>query len=176
MRHDLVLEQQVARDLLVELHGRHTADKTPHHGPSRLSTTPHRDRAEPWTVQHNRAWLTTSLHDCRMIPKPGVAGSIPAGGTTTFLQMGTFPFSRSGHFLPNRQNCRQIADGNRRHNRVRETTEQHGWRVRSVWEATTSGLPRERALLSAVATLSGRRGVQYVLGIGAKDWRPCARA
>jgi len=27
-----------------------------------------------------------------MIPKPGVAGSIPAGGTTTFLQIGTFSF------------------------------------------------------------------------------------
>jgi len=33
---------------------RHTADKTPPHGPSRLSTAAHGHMSEPWTVQHNR--------------------------------------------------------------------------------------------------------------------------
>jgi hypothetical protein len=33
-------------------------------------------------VQHDRPRLTTARHACRVFPKPGVAGSIPAGGTT----------------------------------------------------------------------------------------------
>ncbi len=35
---------------------------------------------EPWTVQHNRTRWTTPRHAFPMFPKPGVAGSIPAGG------------------------------------------------------------------------------------------------
>jgi hypothetical protein len=60
---------------------RRIADKTPHHGPSRLNTPQHERLAEPWTVQHSRVRMTTARHACRIIPKPGVAGSIPAGGT-----------------------------------------------------------------------------------------------
>jgi hypothetical protein len=64
---------------------RRTADKTPRHGPSRVTTAEHDARAEPWTVQHLCTPAVTHRHACRMIPKPGVAGSIPAGGTSSCL-------------------------------------------------------------------------------------------
>ena len=59
---------------------RRLADKTPHHGPTPLSTLQHRDRPEPWTVQHLCARGSTPHHAFGRFPKPGVAGSIPAGG------------------------------------------------------------------------------------------------
>jgi len=122
MRPDLVVEREEARDFLGELHCRRNADKTPHHGPTRLTTTEHRGRPETWTVQHNRTRLTTTHHRCGMIPKPGVAGSIPAGGTTTFLQIGTFSFWPCGDSSPNRQNCRHFADATHAHGPAQANT------------------------------------------------------
>ena len=77
---------------------RRNADKTPHHGPPRLRTVEHGGRVEPWTVQHFRERCSTRSHACRVFPKPGVAGSIPAGGTKSgciwrfrFGPLGPFP-------------------------------------------------------------------------------------
>jgi hypothetical protein len=64
---------------------RQIADKTPHHGPSRLSTRRHQVRAEPWTVQHLCTRAATARHAFGMIPKPGVGCSIQPGGTTLLL-------------------------------------------------------------------------------------------
>jgi hypothetical protein len=52
---------------------RRIADETPRHSPSRLSTTQHRARAEPWTVQHLCARGTTARHALVMFPKPVTA-------------------------------------------------------------------------------------------------------
>ena len=60
---------------------RRIADETPHHRPSRANTAHHRGWAETWTVQHIRRREATDQHAFLMFPKPGVAGSIPAGGT-----------------------------------------------------------------------------------------------
>jgi hypothetical protein len=65
---------------------RQTADKTRHHGPSRAIIAQHRTSPEPWTVQHNRTRTTTTRHAFGRFPKPGVAGSIPAGGATFSLR------------------------------------------------------------------------------------------
>jgi len=64
---------------------RRDSDKTPRHGPLRLGTTPYRTRAETWTVQHKGTLTTACRHACRVFPIPGVAGSIPAGGTSSCL-------------------------------------------------------------------------------------------
>ena len=47
--------------------------------PTQLSMVQHRARAEPWTVQHLCTRDSTPRHAFGMFPKPGVAGSIPAG-------------------------------------------------------------------------------------------------
>jgi hypothetical protein len=49
---------------------RHIADETRGHDLLRLSTVQHRDRTEPWTVQHFRASGTTSHPDFLRFPKP----------------------------------------------------------------------------------------------------------
>ena len=61
---------------------RQIADETPRHGPSRLTTSGHRARPEPWIVQRNRTRLTTAQHAFGGFPIPGVVGSIPTGGTS----------------------------------------------------------------------------------------------
>ena len=77
---------------------RRIADETPHHGRTWPSIAEDCDLAEPRTVQHNRTQRTTRRHACCVFPKPGVAGSIPAGGTTSacmwrfaFRALGPFP-------------------------------------------------------------------------------------
>jgi hypothetical protein len=59
---------------------RHFADKTPPHGSIRLGIREHRTLSKPCTVQHNRTRQATARHPFGGFPKPGVAGSIPAGG------------------------------------------------------------------------------------------------
>ena len=177
MRPDLIVAREAAGDSLGEVHCRQIADKTPHHSPTRLTTAEHRGRPEPRTVQHVCTLGTTTRHGFRMFPKPGVAGSIPAGGTTSFLQIGTFPFRLCGHFLPNRQNCRHFADENGQHGSVRENTGQHGRRVRAVREATGSGAADERRAVERCgdvvkATYSTVRVGDWSQGLGG----PCVRA
>ncbi len=50
-------------------------------GPTRGSTGQHKASPEPWTLQRNRIRSTTARHAFLRFPEPGVAGSIPAGGT-----------------------------------------------------------------------------------------------
>ena len=85
--------------------------RTPHHGPTRLSTAQHAARPEPWTVQHLCTRGTTARHAFLRFPKPGVAGSIPAGGTTSCLHMaisvsgvlpGAFRIGNTADILPTR--------------------------------------------------------------------------
>jgi len=57
-------------------------DETPPLSPTRPSTRQHRVSPEPGLVQHYRARASTARHAFLTFPKPGVAGSIPAGGTT----------------------------------------------------------------------------------------------
>jgi len=83
--------------------------------PTQLSTVQHRARAEPWTVQHLCTRDSTPRHAFGMFPKPGVAGSIPAGGTTSCLQMCIVSLWLRAGCLPNRQNCRHSADEAERH-------------------------------------------------------------
>ena len=89
---------------------RRAADGTPHHDPSRLDTTGYCTRAESRTVQHLCASGTTAGHAFRVFPKPGVAGSIPAGGTTFDAAQGAFVPGSSAALLPKRQDCRHSAD------------------------------------------------------------------
>jgi hypothetical protein len=64
---------------------RRAADETPHHGPTPLATPRHAVYDQSWNVQHLCTPRITAHHACGMIPKPGVAGSIPAGGATSCL-------------------------------------------------------------------------------------------
>jgi hypothetical protein len=90
-------------------HRRHPADETPHHSPPRLGTTQHRDGPETWIVWHNRTRQLMHRHGWRVIPKPGVAGSIPAGGTSSCLQTGVVSCLPCSGLLPNRPGCRNAA-------------------------------------------------------------------
>ena len=58
-------------------------------------------------------------------PKPGVAGSIPAGGTTCFLLRAISCGALERTQLPNRQNCRQTADETHDDRMVRLSTRRH---------------------------------------------------
>jgi hypothetical protein len=106
---------------------RHIADETPHHGPTRPSTIEHRPFPEPWTVQHLRVRLTTARHAFGGFPKPGVAGSSPAGGAKT-PAYGTEASPRPPKSCPNRQECRHFADETWRHGGTRKSTGQHSAR------------------------------------------------
>jgi len=64
---------------------RRNADETPHHGARQLNTAQRPARTEPGTVRHLWARGTTFSHVFNVFPKPGVAGSIPAGGATLML-------------------------------------------------------------------------------------------
>ena len=79
---------------------RRDADETAHYGSTRLSMAGHVARAKPWTVQHFRAYSTIGSHACMVFPKPGAAGSIPAGGTNV-VKTTTFPPANS-HLPPTR--------------------------------------------------------------------------
>src|SRR5674476_1001143 len=58
-------------------------------------------------------------------PKPGVAGSIPAGGTTFYLLRAMSCGALERTQLPNRQNCRQTADETHDDRMVRLSTRRH---------------------------------------------------
>src|SRR5450759_1261795 len=94
---------------------RRNADETPHHGPARLHTAQHEARPEPWIVQHLCVLSTTANHAFLMFPKPGVAGSIPAGGTSSYLHR-AIPEGRSAaKLVPDRRRRRQLPTSTRLH-------------------------------------------------------------
>ena len=75
---------------------RRVADKTCRHARTPPDTDKQPPPPEPWSVQHNRRRPTTARHAFGMFPKPGVAGSIPAGGTKNACS-GRFPIVRLAH-------------------------------------------------------------------------------
>ena len=78
---------------------RRNADETPHHGARQLNTAQRPARTEPGTVRHLWARGTTFSHVFNVFPKPGVAGSIPAGGATSVLHWALSCRSVRQHFF-----------------------------------------------------------------------------
>ena len=138
---------------------RRDADETARHSPTRLNTAQYRPRAEALTVQHLCAQAATPRHACRVFPKPGVAGSIPAGGTMLFLLRASSFVLPPCRLLPNRQNCRHFADETRRHTPRRRRTRSHEGGCRGSWSSLAVGALRHPNL-----------GVGSCAGVGSCFW------
>ena len=93
------------------------------------------------------------------IPKPGVAGSIPAGGTMLFLPRTSSFLLPPCRLLPNRQNCRHSADETRRHTPRRRRTRSHEGGCRGSWSSLAVGALRHPNL-----------GVGSCAGVGSCFW------
>jgi len=70
---------------------RRLADERSDHDRIGLSTSQNRTRAETRTVQHVRPRPTTAGHACRVLPEPGVAGSIPGGAPAISRKRPSWP-------------------------------------------------------------------------------------
>ncbi len=125
---------------------------------------PSRRRGKTPANRHNALVAQWIEH---RFPKPGVAGSIPAGGTTLMLHRALSCWGVRQHRLPNRQDCRHSADESARHEQSRANTDRHLVAFTKRSEAI-SGCPTcaIRPPVACFGRLRGERDVTHSRGDG----------